>query len=95
MMPDDAWVRLQTQFEPAQMALGKVLYESSGKQTHVYFPTTAIVSLSSLMADGASADIAIVGNEGIVGIPLFMGGGTTPHRAVVRCAGRGIVCRPI
>jgi CRP-like cAMP-binding protein len=71
------------------MPLGQVLYESGQKLSHVYFPTTAIVSLLYVMADGASAEIAVAGFEGIVGISLFMGGETTPSRAVVQSAGGG------
>jgi CRP-like cAMP-binding protein len=69
------------------MNLGDVLYESGAKLRYVYFPTTCIVSLLYVMEDGASAEIAIVGNEGILGISLFMGGDTTPSRAVVQSAG--------
>jgi CRP-like cAMP-binding protein len=69
------------------MPLGHVLYESGNQLNHVYFPTTAIVSLLYVMEDGASAEIAVVGNEGIIGIALFMGGETTPNRAVVQSAG--------
>lgn len=69
--------------------LGAVLYESGGTLKHVYFPTTAIVSLLYVIENGASAEIAVVGNEGIVGIPLFMGGDSTPSRAVVQSAGKG------
>jgi CRP-like cAMP-binding protein len=72
------------------MPLGEVLYESGVTLSHVYFPTTAIVSLLYVMEDGASAEIAVVGNEGIVGISLFMGGGSTPSRAVVQSAGLGL-----
>ena len=71
------------------MPLGEALYESGGQLHHVYFPTTSIVSLLYVMADGASAEIAVVGNEGILGISLFMGGETTPSRAVVQSAGYG------
>jgi CRP-like cAMP-binding protein len=71
------------------MPLGEVLYESGVTLSHVYFPTTAIVSLLYVMEDGASAEIAVVGNEGIVGISLFMGGESTPSRAVVQSAGQG------
>jgi CRP-like cAMP-binding protein len=71
------------------MPLGEVLYESGVAMTHVYFPTTSIVSLLYVMEDGASAEIAVVGSEGIVGISLFMGGETTPSRAVVQSAGQG------
>ena len=71
------------------MPLGEALYESGARLQHVYFPTTSIVSLLYVMEDGASAEIAVVGNEGIVGISLFMGGETTPSRAVVQSAGYG------
>ena len=71
------------------MPLGQVLYESGGTLKHVYFPTTAIVSLLYVMENGASAEIAVVGNEGVVGISLFMGGGSTPSRGVVHSAGHG------
>ena len=76
--------------ESIDMPLGQVLYESGNTLNHVYFPTTSIVSLLYVMEDGASAEIAVVGNEGIVGISLFMGGGSTPSRAVVQSAGRGL-----
>jgi len=69
------------------MELGWALYESGSRQGHVYFPTTSIVSLLYVMQDGSSAEIAVVGNEGVVGIALFMGGETTPSRAVVQSAG--------
>jgi len=71
------------------MPLGQVLYESGDTLSHVYFPTTAIVSLLYVMENGASAEIAVVGNEGIVGISLFMGGDSTTSRAVVQSAGEG------
>jgi CRP-like cAMP-binding protein len=74
--------------EPIDMALGRVLYESGMRLNHVYFPTTSIVSLLYVMNDGASAEIAVVGHEGIVGISLFMGGQSTPSRAVVQSAGQ-------
>jgi CRP-like cAMP-binding protein len=73
--------------EFVQMPLGKVLYESGSRLDHVYFPASAIVSLLYVMADGASAEIAVVGNDGMVGVALFMGGETTPSRAVVQSAG--------
>jgi CRP-like cAMP-binding protein len=69
------------------LQLGEALYESGSRMRHVFFPTTSIVSLLYVMEDGASAEIAIVGNEGIVGVSLFMGGETTPSRAVVQSAG--------
>jgi CRP-like cAMP-binding protein len=71
------------------MPAGKVLSESGTQPSFVYFPTTAIVSLQYLMADGSSAEIAVIGNEGIVGVSLFMGGGSALSRATVRGAGRG------
>jgi len=71
------------------MPLGEALYESGGRLLHVYFPTTSIVSLLYVLEDGASAEIAVVGNEGILGISLFMGGETTPSRAVVQSEGFG------
>lgn len=79
--------------EPVDMPLGAVLYESGCRLSHVYFPATAIVSLLYVMEDGASAEIAVVGHEGIVGISLFMGGETTPSRAVVQSAGWGFRLR--
>lgn len=87
-LPDAEWARWLPQLEPVDMPLDKVLYESGSKLTHVYFPTTSIVSLLYVMEDGASAEIAVVGTEGIVGISLFMGGETTPSRAVVQSAGQ-------
>ena len=70
-----------------ELHLGQVLYESGSPQSHVYFPTTAIVSLLYVTENGQSAEIAVVGNEGVVGIAVFMGGETTPNRAVVQSAG--------
>ena len=75
--------------EPVELPLGKVLYESGTTMSHVFFPTTAIVSLLYVMEDGASGEIAVVGHEGIVGVSLFMGGESTPSRAVVQSAGTG------
>jgi CRP-like cAMP-binding protein len=77
------------QLEAVELPLGRVLYESGSKLTHVYFPTTSIVSLLYVMENGASAEIAVVGNDGIVGISLFMGGESTPSRAVVQSGGAG------
>lgn len=88
-LPDAEWQRWQRGLEPVDLPLGKVLYESGMPLSHVYFPTSAIVSLLYVMEDGASAEIAVVGLEGLVGISLFMGGDTTPSRAVVQSAGQG------
>ena len=79
--------RLYPELELVPMPLGEVLYESGDKLQYVYFPTGSIVSLLYVMADGASAEIAVVGKEGIIGIALFMGGETMPNRAVVQSAG--------
>lgn len=92
-LPADEWQRWLPQVEWVDLPLGQVLYESGHALSHVYFPTSAIVSLLYVLQDGASAEIAVVGNEGIVGIALFMGGETTPSRAVVQSAGRGVRLR--
>ena len=88
-LPGAEWERWLPQLEYVEMPLGEVLYESGTTLSHVYFPLTAIVSLLYVMENGASAEIAVVGNEGIVGISLFMGGESTPSRAVVQSAGNG------
>lgn len=87
-LPANEWVRWQSELELIDLKLGQVLYESGGKMQHVYFPVDAIVSLLFVLENGASAEIAVVGNEGIVGVSLFMGGETTPSRAVVQSAGK-------
>jgi CRP-like cAMP-binding protein len=89
VLPDSTYDALLPSLEPLSMPLGLSLYESGGEQGYVYFPTTAIVSLLYVLADGASAEIAVTGNEGLVGISLFMGGETTTSRAVVQSAGLG------
>jgi CRP-like cAMP-binding protein len=88
-LPAVEFERLLPHLELVPMLLGETLYEPGGKLQHVYFPTTAIVSLLYVMESGASAEIAGVGNEGILGISLFMGGDTTPSSAVVQTAGHG------
>ena len=88
-LPDAELQRWLPQLEWVMMPLGHVLYESGKTLSHVYFPTTAIVSLLYVMENGSSAEIAVVGYEGIVGVSLFMGGGSTPSRAVVQSAGEG------
>jgi CRP-like cAMP-binding protein len=90
-LPDGEWGRWGPMLEVVTMPLGQVLYESGVALTYVYFPITSIVSLLYVMENGASAEIAVVGNEGIVGVSLFMGGESTPSRAVVQSAGIG--CR--
>jgi CRP-like cAMP-binding protein len=88
-LPASDYERIAARLEPVTLKLGDVLYEPGVPLRYVYFPTTAIVSLLYVMEDGSSAEIAIVGNEGILGIALFMGGETTPSRAVVQSAGYG------
>ena len=88
-LPAREWPRWQPRLELVELRLGQVLYESGSTLSHVYFPTTAIVSLLYVMENGASAEIAVVGNEGLVGVSLFMGGESTPSRAVVQSAGQG------
>ncbi len=86
-LPAEEWERLRPRLELRPMPLGHVLYESGSRLRHVYFPTTSIISLLYVMENGSSAEIAIVGNEGIVGVALFMGGETTPSRGIVQSAG--------
>ncbi len=86
-IPATEWGRFAPHLMPVSLDLGDVIYESGKEQPWVYFPIDSIISLLYVMKDGASAEIAIVGNEGLVGISLFMGGGTTPSRAVVQAAG--------
>ena len=90
-LPPPEWKEWSPCLELVQMPLGHVLYESGGGLTHIYFPITAIVSLLYVLENGASAEIAVAGNEGAVGVALFMGGESTPSRAVVQSAGVG--CR--
>ncbi len=92
-IPNPELARWTPFLEPVELPLGRVLYESGVRLSYVYFPTTAIVSLLYVMNDGASAEIAVVGHEGIVGISLFMGGESTINRAVVQSAGRGFRLR--
>ena len=86
LLPEEA-DRVFPRLERVELPVGTVLYESGTSLSHVYFPCTCIISLLYVLADGASAGMAIVGHEGLVGIALFMGGETTPNRAVVQAAG--------
>jgi CRP-like cAMP-binding protein len=88
-LPAPEWSRWLPELEAVEMPLGQVVYESGVAQRHVYFPTTSIVSLLYVLENGASAEIAVVGHEGVVGVSLFMGGGSTPSRGVVQSAGHG------
>ncbi|MGH8114263.1 MAG: Crp/Fnr family transcriptional regulator [Rhodanobacteraceae bacterium] len=88
-LPADEFEQLRPLLEPVDLALGEILYESGKRQAHVFFPTDSIVSLVYVMENGASAEVAIAGCEGLVGVSLFMGGETTPSRALVQSAGSG------
>jgi CRP-like cAMP-binding protein len=92
-LPDAEYQILLPHLEPVPMPLGMAVYESGGPQGYVYFPTDSIVSLLYVLESGASTEIAVTGNEGLVGISLFMGGETTPSRAVVQSAGQGYRAR--
>jgi CRP-like cAMP-binding protein len=86
-LPSAEYERLHPQLQPVTFSLGEVVYEFGGQLDYVYFPTTSIVSLLYTMENGSSAEMGLTGNDGIVGIALFMGGGTMPNRAVVQSAG--------
>ncbi len=86
-LPADEFARLEPDMERASLGLGEVIYESGEQLEYVYFPTTAIISLLYIMENGSTAEIGMTGNDGLVGIALFMGGSTTPNRAVVQSAG--------
>jgi len=88
-IPRAEWARFAPNLTPVVLRLGDVLHESGTSQPYVYFPTDSIISLLYVMENGASAEIAIVGNEGLVGVALFMGGATMPSRAIVQSAGQG------
>ena len=89
-LPSDVLRRLAPHFEWVSMPLGQVLYRSGETPQYVFFPTTAVVSLLYVSENGSTSEIAIVGREGLVGISVFMGGGSTPSRAEVQCAGSGV-----
>ncbi|CAB3744456.1 hypothetical protein LMG24238_07275 [Paraburkholderia sediminicola] len=88
VLDESEWARVAPHLVPVDMSLGQVIYEAGDRLNHVYFPATSIVSLLYVLENGASAEIAVVGNEGLIGIALFMGGETTSGRAVVQSAGR-------
>lgn len=89
-LPRNEYERLQPQLQEISFSLGEVVYEFGGQLDYVFFPTTAIVSLLYTMENGTSAEMGLTGNDGVVGIALFMGGGTMPNRAVVQSAGGAI-----
>ncbi|MEP7296110.1 MAG: Crp/Fnr family transcriptional regulator [Burkholderiales bacterium] len=88
-LPLQEWARWIPFMEAVEMPLGQVLYEAGARLTHLYFPSTSIVSLLHITESGSSAEIAVVGNDGVIGISLFMGGESTTGRAVVQSAGKG------
>ncbi len=92
-LPADEFARLKSGLEPVSLPLGKVIYESGEHLEYIYFPTTAIISLLYVMENGATAEIGMAGNDGLVGVALFMGGSTTPNRAVVQSAGNAFRLR--
>ena len=89
-LPAEVYGRLRPALEPVAFALGDVVYDTGGRMAHIYFPTTAVVSLIYTMENGATAEMGLVGNEGVVGIALFMGGETTPNQAVAQVAGGAV-----
>jgi CRP-like cAMP-binding protein len=89
-LPAEEYERLSPHLKHVSFALGEVVYESGGRLDHVFFPTTAIISLLYTMENGATAEMGLAGNEGVVGIALFMGGDTMPNRAVVQSSGEAI-----
>ncbi|MCA1624351.1 MAG: Crp/Fnr family transcriptional regulator [Acidobacteria bacterium] len=86
-LPEDEFTRVKSKLEPVSLKLGEVLYESGDKMNYAYFPTTAIVSMLYVMENGATAEIGVVGNDGVLGVSLFMGGETTTNRAIIQSAG--------
>src|SRR3954462_4836506 len=94
-LPPTDYQALVPALERFSMPLGHSVYESGAPQGYVYFPTSSIVSLLYVLADGATAEIAVTGRDGLVGIALFMGGETTPSRAVVQSAGHGYRLRAV
>ncbi|MBA3694509.1 MAG: Crp/Fnr family transcriptional regulator, partial [Acidobacteria bacterium] len=86
-LPNSEFVRVQSKLQPVSLKLGEVLYESGDKMDHAYFPTTAIVSMLYIMENGATVAIGVVGNDGVAGHALFLGGDTTTSRAIIQSAG--------
>jgi CRP-like cAMP-binding protein len=93
-LPDEDFARIKSQLEYVKLPLGEVLYESGDKMSHIYFPTTAIISLLYIMENGGTAEIGIAGNNGLIGMALYMGGETTSSRAVVQSAGDAVRMKP-
>lgn len=95
VLPPADYQRLLPELQAVKLSLGDVLYESQGRMEHVYFPTSSHVSLLYTMIDGSTAEVGLVGNEGLVGIALFMGGDTTPNRAIVQGAGHAFKMKAV
>lgn len=89
-LPREELERIRPYLEYVNFELGEVIYESGGQQSYIYFPTTAIISLLYMMENGSSAEMGVAGNDGLVGIALFMGGDTVPNRAIVQSAGEAL-----
>lgn len=89
-LPKEDFLRINSQLQPVSLKLGEVLYEYGEKMEYVYFPTTAIISLLYIMENGATAEIGVIGNDGIVGTSLFLGGETTTSRAIIQSAGEAV-----
>ena len=92
-LPADDFERVQTKLEPVSCNLGEVLYESGDKMNYAYFPTTAIISMLYIMESGATAEIGIIGNDGVLGMALFLGGDTTTSRAIIQSAGEAFTMK--
>src|ERR1700682_6072892 len=92
-LPTEVYERLVNDLQPVSFDLGEVVYEPGGQMDYVYFPTTCHVSLLYTMINGVTAEMGLVGNEGVVGIALFMGGDTTPNRAVIQGSGKALKLR--
>lgn len=89
-LPDEEYQHLLPNLEPVTFALGQVVYDAGGRLGYVYFPTTSVVSLLYTMEDGTTAEMGLTGNDGVVGVALFLGGETTPNRAVVQIGGAAL-----
>ena len=92
-LPPEDYERLMPDLRPVTFSLGEVIYESQGQMEHVYFPKNSHISLLYTMVDGSTAEVGLVGNEGLVGIALFMGGDTTPNQVIVQGAGEAFKLR--
>jgi CRP-like cAMP-binding protein len=92
-LPDEEYQRLLSKLEPVNLSLGKVIFEAAQQMEYLYFPTSSMVSLLNTMEDGMTAEVGLTGNDGVVGIALFLGGDTTPNQAVVQIGGAAVRLR--